>query len=158
MNKRGFIKGFLLILVGGSILSACIMGGYAIYNKRDVLAAQWHFSNGPFKLMAVEKQAGQVVVKLLASLEQADMDVITYRNCPYQDETIWDYQTRNNISLAYFITTPALGNAPRLNNKVNKVNNKVEEEMAYTQVAITICDSSWSVSKEVNVLSAMDKP
>jgi len=159
MNKRGFNKGVLALLLGVSILGACVVGGYAINDKRDVWAAQWHFSNGPFKLMAVEKQAGQVMVKLLASKEQSDMDVITYRNCPFQDEAIWDYQTRDNIALAYFIEKQSTGNGPQLAKKASEVNSEIEaQEMAYTQVAITICDSHWSVSREVNALSALDQP
>lgn len=159
MNKRGFNKGLLALLLGVSILGACAIGGYAINDKRDVWAAQWHFSNGPFKLMAVEKQAGQVMVKLLASKEQADMDVITYRNCPFQDEAIWDYQTRDNIALAYFIEKQSTGNGPQLAKKASEINSEIEaQEMAYTQVAITICDSHWSVSREVNALSALDQP
>ncbi len=157
MNKRGFSKSLLALLLGVSILGACGIGGSTLYDKRDVLAAQWHFSSGPFKLMGVEKQAGQVMVKLLASKEQADMDVITYRNCPFQDEAIWNYQTRDNIALAYFIKKQKIGNGPQLNKKESEINNKEKaQEQAYTQVAITICDSQWSVSKEVNALSALE--
>ena len=159
MSKHGIVKGVFAFLLGACVVSACVIGGYAVYEKRDVLAAQWHFSNGPFQLIAVDKQAEQVVVKLLASEEQANMDVITYRNCPYQDEAIWNYQSRENIALAYFIPKQALGNAPRLDKKADNVVNKVEvKEQAYTQVAITICDHDWSVSREVNVLSTMDQP
>ena len=159
MSKHGFVKGVFAFLLGACVVSACVIGGYAVYEKRDVLAAQWHFSNGPFELIGVDKQAEQVVVKLLASEEQANMDVITYRNCPYQDESIWNYQSRENIALAYFITKPLLGNAPRLDKKADNVDNKMEApEQTYTQVAITICDHDWSVSREVNALSALDKP
>ncbi len=128
------LKLILLVLLIG-------LGGAGLYlgGERDVLAAQWHFSRGPFPVIAVEKQGEQLLVKLEISPEQANMDVVSYRNCPYKGESIWSYQKQNKMNLAYFI--------------VDKYQPKTEA----TPVALTICNSDWTVSREVNVLSALDK-
>jgi len=122
----------LILLIG--------LGGAGLYlgEKRDVLAAQWHFSQGPFPVMAVEKQGVKLLVKLEISPEQANMDVVTYRNCPYKGESIWSFQKQNKMNLAYFIV------------------DKTQPKPEVTQVALTICNSDWTVSREVNVLSALD--
>ncbi|MEH6347415.1 MAG: hypothetical protein V7785_20125 [Bermanella sp.] len=128
------LKLALLVLLVG-------LGGAGLYlaEEHEVLAAQWHFSQGPFPVMAIEKQGEQLLVKLEISPEQADMDVVTYRNCPYKGDNIWFFQKQNKMSLAYFI--------------VDKAQPKTEA----TQVALTICKSDWTVSREVNVLSALDE-
>ena len=178
---------FLLALVVAGICT----GGYFANEQRDMLSAQWHFSNGSFPLIAVEKQAGQVIVKLQASHEQADMDVITYRNCPYQDEAIWKFQSQDKISLAYYVVDEAsikeqsLEKAAALSKEEqneefkkelekeqnNELKEKILEQLkeklqikekaeskvsGFTEVAVTLCDRDWSVSREVNVLSALD--
>ncbi len=116
------------------------LGGAGLYltEEQEVLAAQWHFSQGPFPVMAIEKQGEQLLIKLEISPEQADMDVVTYRNCPYKGENVWSFQKQNNMTLAYFIV------------------DKTQPKPEVTQVALTICNSDWTVSREVNVLSALE--
>ena len=113
--------------------------GLYLAGQRDVLAAQLHFWQGPFAVMAVEKQGEQLLVKLEISPEQANMDVVTYRNCPYKGESIWSFQKQNKMSLAYFLIDESI------------------QASKPVQVALTICNSDWTVSREVNVLSTLDE-
>lgn len=118
------------------------LGGAGLYlaEEQEVLAAQWHFSQGSFPVMAIEKQGEQLLVKLEVSPEQANMDVVTYRNCPYKGENVWFFQKQNKMTLAYFLMDQS---------------NQAADPV---QVALTICNSDWTVSREMNVLSALDEP
>lgn len=151
MNKKWYALAIFLLV--GSLTA-----GYFLQENRDVLAAQWYFSNGPFPLISVEKNNDQVVVKLQVSIEQADMDVITYRNCPYQYESFWAHQTQDKIALAYFVDSHKVDqNKAVLNTENEGAKETTLNAQPYTQVAITMCDRDWSVSREINVLSALEK-
>jgi len=121
MNKKKSGIVLCLILVG--------TGAWLLLNQQSVLSAQWHFSQGAFEVMAVENNAGHTLIKLELPVEQAQLNVMTYRPCPYEEDAIWSFQSQGKLELAFY----------------------VDEK----EVARTICDSAWSVSREVNMLLAL---
>ena len=119
-NKKSWLA-LCLVLVG--------TGGWLLQSQQSVLSAQWHFSQGAFSLMAVEQNAGHILVKLQLPVEQAQLNVMAYRPCPYEEDAIWIFQSQEKLELAFYVDDK--------------------------EVARTICDSAWSVSREVNMLLAL---
>ncbi len=121
MNNKKIWLALCLVLVGA--------GGWLLQSQQSVLSAQWHFSQGAFEVMAVEHNAGHTLIKLQLLIEQAQLNVMAYRPCPYEEDAIWAFQPQGKLELAFY----------------------VDEK----EVARTICDSAWSVSREVNMLLAL---
>mgnify|MGYP006978413775 FL=1 len=124
MFNKKVMTGFAVVVMAVSFL-----GWYA---KPQLLAAQWHFSQGLFVVKAVELQGGHTVVNLEIPQEYAQKNVFAYRPCPYKEDNLWLFQPQETLKLAFYIN---------------------DEE-----VARTVCDANWTVSREVNVLLALPTP
>jgi len=117
------------------VLSAVVVmavGSFFFHSQRQILAAQWHFNDSAFAVKDVVRNKGRTRVLLAISQEQAKLNVMAYRPCPYQEDNIWQFQPQQKLELAFYVG---------------------EQE-----VARTVCDASWTVSREVNMLLALPTP
>jgi len=117
------------------VLSAVVVmavGSFFFHSQRQILAAKWHFNDSAFTVKDVVRNKGRTLVKLAISQEQAALNVMAYRPCPYQEDNIWQFQPQQKLELAFY----------------------VDEQ----EVARTVCDASWTVSREVNMLLALPTP
>ncbi len=121
MFNKKVMSGFAVVIVAASFL-----GWYA---KPQLLAAQWHFSQGVFVVKAVELQAGRTLVSLEIPEEYASKNVFAYRPCPYEGDSVWTFQPQDMLELAFYINDQ--------------------------EVARSVCDANWTVSREVNVLLSL---
>ncbi len=96
------------------------VGSFFFHSQRQILSAQW------------QRNEGRTRVLLVISQEQAALNVMAYRPCPYEGDSIWQFQPQQKLELAFY----------------------VDEQ----EVARTICDASWTVSREVNMLLAQPTP
>jgi len=108
------------------------VGSFFFHSQRQILSAQWHFNDSAFAVKDVVRNKGRTRVLLAISQEQAALNVMAYRPCPYQDDNIWQFQPQQKLELAFYVG---------------------EQE-----VARTVCDASWTVSREVNMLLALPSP
>ena len=116
------------------ILATVVMavGSFALHSQRQVLSVSWHFNDSAFAVMDVVQHKGRTRVLLAISEEQASLNVMAYRPCPYEGDSLWQFQPQDKLELAFY----------------------VDEQ----EVARTICDSSWTVSREINMLLALPSP
>jgi hypothetical protein len=113
------------VMTGFAVLAitASLLGWYT---QPQLLAAQLHFSQGVFAVKSIELQAEHTLVRLEIPEEYAQQNVFSYRPCPYNEDSLWLFQPQDFLELAFYINDQ--------------------------EVARTVCDANWTVSREVNVL------
>jgi len=123
INKKVLVLSAVLVMAVGS---------FFFHGQRQILAAKWHFNDSAFTVKDVVLNKGRIQVLLAISQEQALLNVMAYRPCPYQEDAIWQFQPQKKLELAFYVDDQ--------------------------EVARTVCDASWTVSREVNMLLALPNP
>ncbi len=123
------MRKIILALVAVVVMA---VGSFSLHSQRQMLSARWHFFDSAFPVMDVVQHDGRTRVLLAISKDQALLNVMAYRPCPYEGDSIWDFQPQHKLELAFYLDKQ--------------------------EVARTICDASWTVSREVNILLALPNP
>ncbi len=120
------------IILASIAVVVMVVGSLFLHSQQQIVSARWHFFDSAFTVMDVVPNKGRTLVKLAMPEEQASLNVMAYRPCPYEGDSIWKFQPQQKLELAFY----------------------VDEQ----EVARTICDASWTVSREINMLLALPNP
>jgi hypothetical protein len=94
MNNR-----IIASITGASLLA--IAGAAFVF--KATISASLYFPSEKFKTLSVDKRDGVVVVAKELPLKYMRANPMIYRDCPYDDNKIWEYQTADTIKVEFYI-------------------------------------------------------
>lgn len=140
-------------------VSLVLMTATLIYQKKSELSGYWYFNGGLFNVIEISTDdSGQLLVELGVPADYEHMNVMAYRQCPYQDNLLWSFQQATNFTVIYYrsIAQHEVINATYgdINSALEGLKNSQQEKPKpkYAEIARTICDNKWNEEREISSL------
>lgn len=148
MKQYYFKFGLLCLLLGSAVFA---------YQKKSELSGYWYFSTGLFNVIEVSMDdREQLLVELAVPADYEHINVMAYRQCPYQDNLLWSFQNTSSFTVIYYrpIAPGEVIHAsyPDINTAMESLRKPQTEKPKYAEIARTLCDNKWNEEREVSSL------
>lgn len=139
--------------------SLVLVAATLMYQKQSELSGYWYFKGGLFNVIEVSTHdSGQLLVELAVPADYEHMNVMAYRQCPYQDDPLWLFQQTTSFTVIYYrsIAQHEVINATysNLNTALTslKQSQSAMPKPKYAEIARTLCDNKWNEEREISSL------